>query len=103
VSFINLIGLPSGGPFYYLYVMKRDEIIDLLKIPDEIANKAHIHELKTEVVKLNSEINKLNMKVYRLSKDNENKSQALKRRKIQIEELKQELFIVNQFIDPKYK
>lgn len=92
----------NAGPFI-LIIMKRDEIIDLLKIPDEIANKAYIHDLKSQIKNLNNTIDKLEYKIYRLRKDCENKANALHRRKIQINDLKSELDVVNQFIDPKYK
>lgn len=83
--------------------VKRNEILDLLKIPEEVANKAHVHELTIEIKRLNGVIDNLENKIYRLTKDCENKSIALKRRRVQIEDLKSELHIVNQFLDPKHK
>lgn len=83
--------------------MKTDELVELLKIPDEIANKSQIWELKKKIKQLNKIIDDLNMKIYRLKKDCDNRGIALHRRKLQIEDLHKELFVVNQFIDPKYK
>jgi hypothetical protein len=83
--------------------MKTDEIFDLLKIPEEIANKAYIYELKDKLQTQERLNRQLSEKAEKLKNCIKVQGVALRRRNVQIKELKDELFIQSQFLDEKYK
>lgn len=83
--------------------MKHNEIFNLLKIPEEIANKAYVHELQEKIAVLEKRNHALTNKTLKLQNCIQLQGVALRRRNTQIKALKDELFIQSMFVDEKYK